>query len=250
MADGPVLLVTGGSRGIGAAVCILAAKQGWRVAVNFVRNGEAAQSVVKRIKAMGGEALAVQGDASEEEDIAAIYDVVDNAFGRLDGLVNNAGIIGMPVRVDEMSRERIERMFKVNVLGPMRVAAEAVKRMSTRHGGEGGEIVNLSSAAAMLGSPGEFVDYAASKGAIDVFTLGLAKEVADEGIRVNAVRPGLIHTDIQADAGNPNRAHDLAHAVPMKRAGEPEEVASTILFLLSNEASYVTGAVLNVTGGR
>ncbi len=248
--DRRVLLVTGGSRGIGAAVCRKAAAQGFAVVVNYLSNQQAADVLVGEIEAAGGLALAVQGDASAEAGIADIFRICDERFGRLDGLVNNAGVVDMSARVDEMSRERLERMFNVNVIGAIRVAAEAVKRMSTRHGGRGGAIVNLSSAAAVLGSADQYVDYAASKGAIDTFTVGLAREVAEEGIRVNAVRPGIIDTDIHASGGLPNRARELAHIVPMKRAGSADEVADAILYLLSNQASYVTGAILNVSGGR
>lgn len=250
MSDRPVLLVTGGSRGIGASVALKAAAKGWAVVINYVRDREAAEAIASVVNDAGGSALAVQGDVAREEDIAAIFGLIDTAFGRLDGLVNNAGIVDQPARLDEMSRERLERMLAVNVTGALRVAAEAVKRMSTRHGGQGGAIVNISSMAAILGSPNQYIDYAASKGAIDTLTIGLAREVAEEGVRVNAVRPGIIDTDIHASGGLPDRVRDMAGAIPMKRAGEPDEVADAILYLLSNEASYVTGAILNVSGGR
>lgn len=250
MSDRAVLLVTGGSRGIGASVALKAAAKGWAVVINYVRDRDAAEAIASVINDTGGSALAVQGDVAREEDIAAIFGVIDTTFGRLDGLVNNAGIVDQPARLDEMSRERLERMLAVNVTGALRVAAEAVRRMSTRHGGQGGAIVNISSMAALLGSPNQYVDYAASKGAIDTLTIGLAREVAEEGIRVNAVRPGIIDTDIHASGGLPDRVRDMAGAIPMKRAGEPDEVADAILYLLSNEASYVTGAILNVSGGR
>lgn len=250
MSDRPVLLVTGGSRGIGASVALKASARGWAIAVNYAKDRDAADAIAGIINDTGGSALAVQGDVSREDDIAAIFDVIDNGFGRLDGLVNNAGIVGFPGRVDEMPRDRLERMFNVNVIGAIRIASEAVKRMSTKHGGRGGAIVNVSSMAAVLGSANQYVDYAASKGAIDTFTIGLAREVAEEGIRVNAVRPGVIDTDIHASGGLPDRARDLASVIPLKRAGEPDEVAEAILYLLSHEASYVTGAVLNVSGGR
>lgn len=250
MTDRPVLLVTGGSRGIGASVALKAAEKGWAVVVNYARDREAAEAIANIINETGGSAVAVQGDVSREEDIAAIFSVIDTTFGRLDGLVNNAGVVDVVARVDEMNRERLERMFAINCIGAIRIASESVKRMSTRHGGKGGAIVNISSMAAVLGSPSQYVDYAASKGAIDTLTVGLAREVADEGIRVNAVRPGIIDTDIHASGGTPDRVRDVAGTLPMKRAGEPDEVADAILYLLSPEASYVTGAILNVSGGR
>ncbi|MEI3852213.1 MULTISPECIES: SDR family oxidoreductase [Ensifer] len=250
MSAGPVLLVTGGSRGIGAAVCVAAAKAGWRVAVNYATNRDAADAVVSAIEAVGGTAIAVQGDVGSEADIQAMFTAVDAAFGRLDGLVNNAGIVGPTARIDEMSVDRLERMFRINVTGSIRCAAEAVRRMSTRYGGYGGAIVNISSAAAVLGSPAQYVDYAASKGAIDTFTIGLAREVATEGIRVNAIRPGVIDTEIHASGGLPDRARDLAPTIPVQRPGTAEEVADAVLYLLSDKATYVTGAILNVSGGR
>ncbi|WDZ76322.1 SDR family oxidoreductase [Ensifer adhaerens] len=250
MSQNPVLLVTGGSRGIGAAVCLGAARAGWRVVVNYASNHDAADAVVRAIEAAGGTAIAVQGDVGAEADIQAIFAAVDAAFGRLDGLVNNAGIIGQTARVDEMSVDRLERMFRINITGSIRCAAEAVRRMSTRYGGSGGAIVNISSAAAVLGSPAQYVDYAASKGAIDTFTVGLAREVATEGIRVNAIRPGIIDTEIHASGGLPDRARDLAHTIPVQRPGTAEEVADAVLYLLSDKATYVTGAILNVSGGR
>ncbi|WP_455874032.1 SDR family oxidoreductase [Rhizobium yanglingense] len=250
MSDVPVLLVTGASRGIGAAVSRLAAKQGWRVAVNYVSNKAAADAVIEAITADGGEAIAVKGDVGNAADITLMFETVDRYFGRLDGLVNNAGIIDTAQRVDEMSVERIERMMRVNVTGSILCAAEAVRRMSSKHGGKGGTIVNISSMAAIIGSPSQYVDYAASKAAIDTFTIGLAREVAADGIRVNAIRPGIIDTDIHASGGLPDRARDMAPNIPMQRPGTADEVADAVLYLLSPAASYVTGAILNVSGGR
>ena len=246
----PVLLVTGGSRGIGAATARLAARKGFSVAVNYTRQAEAAQEVVAGIRADGGQALAVRGDVAEEDQVLAMFDQVDRELGRLDALVNNAGVVDVTARLDEMSVARMKRMFDINVIGAMVCAREAVRRMSTRHGGRGGAIVNVSSAAARLGSPGQYLDYAAAKGAIDVFTIGLAKEVAAEGIRVNAVRPGLIETDIHASGGLPDRVRDLAHLVPMQRGGTADEVAEAIVWLLSPAASYTTMSLVDVSGGR
>lgn len=245
-----ILLITGGSRGIGAATALLAARRGFAVAVNYASNSLAADEVVRAIRAEGGHAMAVQGDVGDEAQILAMFETVDAQFGRLTALVNNAGVVDVQARVDEMSVARLERMLRINVIGSFVCAREAVRRMSTKHGGAGGAIVNLSSAAARLGSPGQYVDYAASKGAIDSFTLGLAKEVAAEGIRVNAVRPGLIETEIHASGGLPDRARDLAPGVPMQRTGSAEEVAGAIVWLLSDEASYTTAALLDVAGGR
>jgi NAD(P)-dependent dehydrogenase (short-subunit alcohol dehydrogenase family) len=245
-----VVLVTGGSRGIGAATAILAAEAGYHVAVNYRSDGPAAERVVGQIEARGRRAMAIQADVGAPEQIAPLFEAVDTEFGRLDVLVNNAGIAPSVSRVDEMNAERIERTLRINVVGSMLCAREAVRRMSKRHGGRGGAIVNVSSAAARLGSPGEFVDYAASKGAIDSFTLGLAREVADEGIRVNAVRPGLIDTDIHESAGMPDRVDRMAPGVPLKRAGTAEEVAEALVWLISDRSSYVTGALLDVSGGR
>ena len=246
----PVLLVTGGSRGIGAATARQAARAGWAVAVNYAQNSQAADEVVRAIRAEGGQAISVQADVGDEAQIMAMFAQVDAKLGRLNGLVNNAGIVDLPSRVDEMSWERLERMMRINVLGSMVCAREAVRRMSTRHGGQGGAIVNLSSAAAKLGAPNQYVDYAASKGAIDTMTLGLAKEVAGEGIRVNGVRPGIIDTDIHASGGLPDRVKEMAPQLPMRRAGTSEEVAEAILWLLSDASSYTTGSCIEVTGGR
>ena len=245
-----VLLVTGGSRGIGAAVAVLAAKHGYAVAVNFNGNEVAANTVAKQIRDGGGTALCVQADVSDEAAVLNMFARIDVELGRLTALVNNAGVVDMPSRVDAMSVARLRRMFDINVLGSFICAREAVRRMSSRHGGAGGCIVNLSSAAARLGSPGQYVDYAAAKGAIDTFTMGLAKEVATEGIRVNGVRPGIIDTDIHASGGLPDRARQMAPQVPMQRAGTADEVARSILWLLSDDSSYTTGALLDIGGGR
>ena len=245
-----VLLVTGGSRGIGAATALLAARQGWAVAVNYTANSLAADEVVRAIRAEGGAAITVQADVADEAQVLRMFEQLDAQFGRLTGLVNNAGVVDVTARVDEMSVARWRRMFDINVIGSMLCAREAVRRMSTRHGGEGGAIVNVSSAASRLGSPGQYVDYAAAKGAIDAFTIGLAKEVAAEGVRVNAVRPGLIETEIHASGGLPNRVNDLKHQVPMQRGGTADEVAQAIVWLLSDAASYTTMSLLDVSGGR
>jgi NAD(P)-dependent dehydrogenase (short-subunit alcohol dehydrogenase family) len=246
---GKVLVVTGGSRGIGAATCRLAAERGYAVVVNYAGNQAAAKTVVADIAAAGGTAVAVNGDISRPDDVAKIFAAADG-LGVLAGLVNNAGVVDKAQRVDEMSLQRIERMLAVNVTGTILCSQAAIRRMSTRHGGEGGAIVNLSSAAAKLGSPNVYVDYAAAKGAIDSFTIGLALEVAGEGIRVNAVRPGIIETDIHATGGDPDRVARVAPSLPMPRAGTAEEVALAILWLLSSEASYTTGTILAVSGGR
>lgn len=245
-----VLLVTGGSRGIGAATALLAARKGYAVAVNYTSNEAAAAEVVRAIEKAGGKALAIQADVADEQQVLRMFATVDSKLGRLTALVNNAGIVDRAARVDEMSLERLKRMFDVNVIGSFLCAREAVKRMSTRHGGQGGAIVNVSSAAARLGAPGQYVDYAAAKGAIDAMTIGLAKEVAGEGIRVNAVRPGLIETEIHASGGLPNRVKDLAHLVPMQRGGSAEEVAHGIVWLLSPEASYTTMSLMDISGAR
>ena len=248
--DNDVLVVTGGSRGIGAATARLAAQQGYAVAVNYATDSAAADEVVRDIEAAGGRAIAVRADVAREGDVLAMFETVDRDLGRLTALVNNAGVVDTPSRVYDLSVQRLRRMLDTNVLGSFLCAREAVRRMSTRHGGAGGAIVNLSSAAVRLGSPGQYVHYAASKGAIDAFTLGLAKEVASEGIRVNAVRPGIIDTDIHASGGQPNRARDHAPQVPMQRPGTAAEVARAIVWLMGDGASYTTGSIIDVTGGR
>ena len=248
--NAPIMLITGGSRGIGAATALAAAQAGYAVAVNYQSNSLAADEVVRTIRDSGGQAIALQADVSREDEILAMFARIDAKWGPLAALVNNAGVVDVSSRVDAMSVARLSRMLNTHVLGSFVCAREAVLRMSTRHGGSGGAIVNLSSAASKLGSPGQYVDYAACKGAIDTFTIGLAKEVASEGIRVNAVRPGIIETDIHASGGEPDRAQRLAPQVPMQRPGSAQEVANAIVWLLSSEASYCTGALLDVGGGR
>lgn len=245
-----IVLITGASRGIGAATALQAARAGYAVAVNYTANSLAADEVVRQIRQGGGTAITVQADVAEESQVLAMFEKVDAKLGRLTALVNNAGVVDRTERVDAMSVARLKRMFDINVIGTMVCAREAVKRMSTRYGGAGGAIVNVSSVAARLGGPGQYVDYAAAKGAVDTFTLGLAKEVATEGIRVNAVRPGIIETDIHASGGLPNRAHDMAPQVPMQRAGSADEVAQSIVWLLGSGSSYTTGALLDIAGGR
>ncbi len=244
------ILITGGSRGIGAATARLAAQQGYAVAISYVSNRAAADAVVHAITAAGGQALAVQADVAIEADVVRMFELVDQALGRISALVNNAGVLEAQSRIEHLTAERITRVFATNVLGSFLCAREAVRRMSTAHGGAGGAIVNLSSRASKLGSPGEYVDYAASKAAVDTLTIGLSKEVAAEGIRVNAVLPGLIDTDIHASGGEPGRVERLKASVPMGRGGTPEEVAQAVLWLLSDAASYTTGTCLDVSGGR
>lgn len=245
-----IIVITGGSRGIGAATALLAAADGYAVCINYLRNREAAELLVARIEQAGGQAIAVAGDVALEADVVQLFSTVDQRLGALTALVNNAGILDRQIRVEDTDAARLNRIFATNVTGSFLCAREAVRRMSTRHGGLGGAIVNLSSAAARLGSPGEYVDYAASKGAIDTMTIGLAKEVAAEGIRVNAVRPGIIYTEMHASGGEPGRVDRLKSAVPMQRGGHPDEVAKAILWLLSDAASYSTGTFIDVTGGR
>jgi NAD(P)-dependent dehydrogenase (short-subunit alcohol dehydrogenase family) len=241
------MVVTGGSRGIGAATCRLAHVAGYRVAFSYASNTDAAAAVVAEC---GGVAVAVQADVRNEADVAALFDAAEEAFGPVTVLVNNAGILHEQVRFDEMSVDRWREVFDVNVIGSFICAREAVRRMSTRHGGAGGAIVNVSSAASYLGSPGEYIDYAATKAAVDTMTLGLGKEVANEGIRVNAVRPGVIYTDIHASGGEPDRVDRVASGIPMQRGGQADEVAETILWLASDASSYITATTLNVSGGR
>jgi NAD(P)-dependent dehydrogenase (short-subunit alcohol dehydrogenase family) len=244
------VLVTGGGRGIGAATSLLCAQHGWAVAVNYASGEAAAAAIVAQIRAAGGTALAVQADVSDEAQVLAMFASVDRELPPLGALVNNAGVVDVPARVDVMSLPRWQRMFAINVFGSFLCAREALKRLSTQHGGHGGAIINLSSAASRIGAPGQYVDYAAAKGAIDVFTMGLAKEVALEGVRVNAVRPGIIETEIHASGGLPDRAKQMAPLVPMQRAGSAEEVAQAIFWLMSDAASYTTGSIVDVTGGR
>ena len=245
-----VLIITGASRGIGAATARIAGRSGYVVCVNYLKNKAAAKQIVEEIKADGGRALAVGADISREEEVVKLFCTVDDKLGKISALVNNAGILETQMRIEDMNEARLNRIFLTNITGSFLCAREAVKRMSTKNGGKGGAIVNVSSAAARLGSAGEYVDYAASKGAVDTFTRGLAQEVAEEGIRVNAVRPGVIDTDIHASGGEPGRVERVKASIPMKRGGSAEEVAKAIMWLLSSESSYTTGSLLEVSGGR
>ncbi|TWI52327.1 NAD(P)-dependent dehydrogenase (short-subunit alcohol dehydrogenase family) [Pseudomonas duriflava] len=245
-----IILITGASRGIGRETARLAGQRGWRVGVNYTADEAAARSCVELVKQAGGEAIAVRSDVSSEMDVLAMFDVIQERFGGLDGLVNNAGITGASLQLADMPADRMKRMFDVNVFGAFLCAREAARRMSTTRGGRGGVIVNVSSIAARLGSPNEYIDYAASKGAIDTMTIGLAKELGPQGVRVNVVRPGLTLTDIHASGGDPDRANRLGVTTPMGRAGEPAEIAAGIIWLLSDEASYASGAILDISGAR
>lgn len=245
-----VMLITGASRGIGAATARLAARQGYALCLNYHQREDAANQVLEQIRAAGVSAINVKADVADEDQVLAMFDVIDREFGRLDVLVNNAGMLEQQMRLEKMDAARWTRVLGANVIGSFLCAREAIKRMSTKQGGRGGSIINLSSIAARLGAPGEYIDYAAAKGAIDSMTLGLAKEVAGEGIRVNAVRPGVIHTDIHASGGEPDRIERVKASVPMGRGGQAEEIAEAILWLASEQASYTTGALLDVSGGR
>ncbi|RRV82281.1 SDR family oxidoreductase [Stutzerimonas stutzeri] len=245
-----VMLITGASRGIGAATARLAAQQGYALCLNYHQRADAANAVLDQVRGLGVTAIAVQADVADETQVLHMFEAIDREFGRLDVLVNNAGMLEQQMRLEQMDAARWTRVLGANVIGSFLCAREAIKRMSTRHGGRGGAIVNLSSVAARLGAPGEYIDYAAAKGAIDSMTLGLAKEVASEGIRVNAVRPGVIHTDIHAAGGEPDRVERVKASVPMGRGGQAEEIVEAILWLASEQASYTSGALLDVAGGR
>ncbi|MBT0623206.1 SDR family oxidoreductase [Pseudomonas fluorescens] len=246
----PVILITGGSRGVGAATARLAAARGYDVAISYVSDEAAALAVANDVKAAGRRALAVRADSAKPEQVAALFAAIDREFGRVDVLVNNAGILGPQSRLEDLDFARMQRIFAVNAIGPMLCAQQAVKRMSHRHNGRGGVVINVSSGAARLGSPNEYIDYAASKGALETFTIGFAKEVARDGIRVNCIRPGHIYTDMHASGGEPGRVDRVKDSIPMGRGGQPEEVARAILWLASDEASFITGTFLDVTGGK
>lgn len=246
----PTLLVTGGSRGIGAAIARLAIKRGYQVAINYRSNQHAADELVDELRNINGEVFAVQADIANEADVTKLFAACDERWKNITVLVNNAGIVGQSIRFEDVDSQRIDRLLAVNVRGPMLCAREVIKRQSIRSGGQGGSIINISSIASLYGSPNEYVDYAACKGALDTFTIGLAREVASDGIRVNGVRPGIIDTDIHASGGEPDRANRLASAIPMNRPGTAIEVANAVLWLASDEASYITGSLLNVSGGR
>lgn len=250
MASSPIVLITGGSRGIGAATARLAAARGYAVAINYVRRRGEADALVQELTSQGARAIAVQADIAVEADVLRLFATVDAQLGTLTALVNNAGILEQQSRLDEMTPERWTRVLATNVIGSFLCAREAVRRMSTRHGGRGGAIVNVSSMASVIGGAKEYIDYAASKGAVDSMTVGLAREIATEEVRVNGVRPGPIRTEIHASGGEPNRVDRVRTAIPMQRGGEPEEVAATVMWLLSDEASYITGAIVDVSGGR
>ncbi len=250
MTSRPIALITGGSRGIGAATALLLSQQGWDVAVSYRSEADAADSVVKQCRQAGGRSLAVRADIADPDQINKLFETVDGELGMIRALINNAGVVDVAQRVEDISAERLHRMFAINVTGTFLCAGQAVRRMSTRYGGSGGVIINVGSAASRLGSPGEYVDYAASKAAIDTLTIGLSKEVATEGIRVNCVRPGIIETDIHASGEQPNRATEKAPLIPVQRPGQVHEVASAIAWMCSDGASYTTGALLDVSGGR
>lgn len=246
----PLILITGGSRGVGAATARLAATQGYDVAISFVSDEAAALAVAADVEAVGRRALAMRADSADPQQIAQLFAAIDEKFGRIDVLVNNAGILSRQSRLEDLGFERMQRIFAVNAIGPMLCAQQAVKRMSHRYNGRGGVVINISSASARLGSPNEYVDYAASKGALETFTIGFAKEVARDGIRVNGIRPGHIYTDMHASGGEPGRVDRVKDSIPMGRGGQPEEVARAILWLASDEASFITGTFLDVTGGK
>jgi NAD(P)-dependent dehydrogenase (short-subunit alcohol dehydrogenase family) len=250
VSQAPLILITGGSRGVGAATARLAAQRGYDVTISYVSNESAAQTVVADVQLLGRKALATRADSADPRQVADLFEAIDREFGRIDVLVNNAGVLALQSRVEALDFERMQRIFAVNAIGPILCAQQAVRRMSYRHNGAGGVVINVSSASARLGSPNEYVDYAASKGALETFTIGLAKEVAREGIRVNGIRPGHIYTEMHASGGEPGRVDRVKDSIPMGRGGQPEEVARAILWLAGAEASFVTGTFLDVTGGK